>query len=223
MHERTGGLSFEDAVVDWLLRLKADLQRNEKLDLRQGVDYSIRGFPSVAPDKPVDVQLTFQGGNLEKIEAFRKRKNGRDAWYVYAVAEEGMAARVAAMQQRNLVKRIARRPETFKEARFGIFLAASGPYRVFSIDKRIEKLRKRADPELSAGRRVQGRILALGANGSADVMTPDGATFHIRLGDAADRKLRVMLEEPDAFDDPVVGRLVTFVPHEKYALSVLLA
>lgn len=223
MTANTGGLNFEDGVVAWLLRLKADLERSEKLDLKLGVDYVLHGFPNIELVKPLDIQLTFQGGNLDKLKAFRDRNTGRDSWKLYVVAEDGMNARSAALQQKNLAKRISKKPDLFQSEKIGLFLNKNGPYRLFNIDRRIEKLMKRADPELSADRRLSGRIVGLGENGAAQILGDDAETYRLRLGDAAAHKLKVLLRMPDAFEEELIGCKVTFIPHEGFALSVLLA
>ena len=222
MSGRSGGLNFEDGIVAWLRQLGVDIERSEELDLRGGVDYCLRGLPDLAFPKPIDVQLTFQGGNLAKLETFRNGRTRAGHLALYAVAESGMSARTAALQQRKVARRIVTQPEQFPDEKIGVFLNQRAKYQFFAIDQRIEKLRKRADPERSADRRLEGRIAKLGENGAAEILGHDGATYRLRSGDVADRKLKIMLADPDAYEEPLLGRLVSFVPHETYALSVLL-
>lgn len=226
MPRKEPGQRFEDEVVVRLYREGAEMDRSEHLDLRLCVDFSLKRFPETQLPKPIDVQLTFQGGNADKLERFRDKtlKSGRDAMYLYVVVPTGMKADEAA-HQIHLFAFVAARDGTLERtAMMGVFLNKRDAYQTFDIEARIAHLREREDPVRSADRRVAGFITALGENGAATLLSVENnRAYHMRLGDAAAPRLKAMLKTPEAFMDLLIGCKVTFIPNGRNALSVLLA
>lgn len=222
VRKKRHGHAFEDQVVIHLYRSGAMLERDQVLDAHLGVDFSIRRFPETELPKALDVQLTFQDGNIEKLARFRDRKVARDTLRAYVIAADGMSADEAAHLIRVFIFAAARDGTFERQPMSGVMLAKDGSYCLFDIDQRLEMLRKLADPVLSADRRILGRVVSIGKKGPA-VLGADGRSrYRIRLGDVADHNLKVMLDNPEIFWGQLVERDISFIPEASYATSVML-
>lgn len=222
------GLTLEK---DSFRRLAADewtLRWEEALDLWHAVDVLVeerRGHPLRVRGA---VQVTLQGGNLKKLERFvRTRGPFAHMANFYVVIAKYMEPEEVASQLSDMLDTYLTHTPVKPGFLQGIFLCKGKTWKPFDIQERIDKLRARANPAMSADRRKQGKIETLMTHGFRVRCAEDKRLYAAFDADAADRPFQEYLQNYRSRGGPSpIGLVVNFVAYEddkksKRALSVV--
>lgn len=226
------GLQYEERVMRLLQDFRCDLLNCEGWDHEDKIDFIVTRVNGRTLRWSAAIQLTQQGGNAHKLERFIRScdLNGRYA-HVYAVAHVTMSPWHCARVLRRFLEREEERGR-LTQGIHGVFIGGNEkPWQRFDVYRRLVKLQRRADPDHSAHRRVTGAIVEVRAR--SFVVEHDGVRYLTRLGDFADGRLVVRFRDDGTGRDLLVGRRVSFVPHQethtrtkevlRFALSAVLA
>lgn len=216
------GLRFEREVIEQLEGHGCRLTHNRHLDECEKVDFIIRSLHGCELRFPAEVQLTMQGGCLFKLKNYLETRRLRpDGAHYYIVAPTGIKPRKAAEQIMDFVlwKHVANPPGP---GIFGVFLQKGRGWEEFDPEDRLAWLRRRADPNATADRRLEGEVCRLGAYRFWIEIPGEDRLFIAYYSDVAEEDLYLQLcGMRDGLRRHLLPIGVNFYQNNSQALSII--
>ena len=226
------GLWFEARFIEELKKSGCRIKTSRYLDHIKKVDLIISELPELELKIPAQIQLTFQGNNLFKLEKYLRTRRGSRSTsaHFYVVISTNCSPKRAVKKLLNFLNWKYRLRPICADV-YGVFLEARGKWNEFSPKERLAWLKKRADPSETAAKRSVG-VITMFNSGGFFVQTKSGKKerkkpFFAFYADVADKDLSVRIgrlrRRGVSYPDPEIS--VSFYRHvnrkEKRALSVI--